>query len=202
MPLSQTKPDALANIYAKSLYAEAFAAGGRERVEAVQGQFEDLLEMTRTDKTFNEFLASRVIPTTEREAALKKILGGRIDELLLRFVLVVNRKDRLGHIVPIAAAYDQVVQQQFGRVEVDVVTASAIEGQQLASVKSRLGEALGKEVVVHSYTDPTMIGGVKFRIGDQLIDASVQTTLRKIRDQLSTQGDAVVRGKINRIIED
>ncbi|MBL8876013.1 MAG: ATP synthase F1 subunit delta [Phycisphaerae bacterium] len=202
MPLSQTKPDALANIYAKSLYAEAFAAGGRERVEAVQGQFEDLLEMTRTDKTFNEFLASRVIPTTEREEALKKILGGRIDELLLRFVLVVNRKDRLGHIVPIAAAYDQVVQQQFGRVEVDVVTASAIEAQQLASVKSRLGEALGKEVVVHSYTDPTMIGGVKFRIGDQLIDASVQTTLRKIRDQLSTQGDAVVRGKINRIIED
>jgi len=202
MPLSQTKPDALANIYAKSLYAEAFAAGGRERVEAVQGQFEDLLEMTRTDKTFNEFLASRVIPTTEREGALKKILGGRIDELLLRFVLVVNRKDRLGHIVPIAAAYDQVVQQQFGRVEVDVVTASAIEAQQLASVKSRLGEALGKEVVVHSYTDPTMIGGVKFRIGDQLIDASVQTTLRKIRDQLSTQGDAVVRGKINRIIED
>lgn len=202
MPLSQTKPDALANIYAKSLYAEAFAAGGRERVEAVQGQFEDLLEMTRTDKTFNEFLASRVIPTTEREAALKKILDGRIDELLLRFVLVVNRKDRLGHIVPIAAAYDQVVQQQFGRVEVDVVTASAIEAQQLVSVKSRLGEALGKEVVVHSYTDPTMIGGVKFRIGDQLIDASVQTTLRKIRDQLSTQGDAVVRGKINRIIED
>jgi len=202
MPLSQAKPDALANIYAKSLYSEAFAAGGKDRVEAVQGQFEDLLEMTRTDKALNEFLASRVIPTAEREVALKKILGGRIDELLLRFLLVVNRKERLGHIVPIAAAYDQVVQKQFGRVEVDVVTATAIDAQHLVTVKSRLGEALGKEVIVHSYTDPTMIGGVKFRIGDQLIDASVQTTLRKIRDQLSTQGDAVVRGKINRIIED
>jgi F-type H+-transporting ATPase subunit delta len=202
MPLSQAKPDALANVYAKSLYSEAFAAGGRERVEAVQGQLEDLLEMTRSDKALNEFLASRVIPTAEREAALKKILGGRIDELLLRFLLVVNRKERLGHIVPIAAAYDQVVQQQFGRVEVDVVTATAIDANHLVTVKSRLGEALGKEVIVHSYTDPTMIGGVKFRIGDQLIDASVQTTLRKIRDQLSTQGDAVVRGKINRIIED
>lgn len=202
MPLSQAKPDALANVYAKSLYAEAFAAGGRERVEALQGQFEDLLEMTRSDKTFNEFLASRVIPTTEREAALKKILGGRIDELLLRFLLVVNRKDRLGHIVPIAAAYDQVVQKQFGRVEVDVITATVIEQGQLGGVKHRLGAALGKEVIVHTYTEPSMIGGVKFRIGDQLIDASVQTSLRKIRDQLTTQGDAMVRGKINRIVED
>ncbi|MBX3389022.1 MAG: ATP synthase F1 subunit delta [Phycisphaeraceae bacterium] len=201
MPLSQAKPDALANTYAKSLYAEAFAAGGRERVEALQGQLEDLLEMTRNDKTFNEFLASRVIPTAEREEALKKILGGRIDELLLRFLLVVNRKDRLGHIVPIAAAYDQVVQQQFGRVEVDVITATPIDQGQLGGVKSRLGSALGKEVVVHAYTEPAMIGGVKFRIGDQLIDASVQTSLRKIRDQLNTHGDAAVRGKIDRIIE-
>ena len=201
MPLSQAKPDALANIYAKSLYAEAFAAGGRERVEAVQGQFEDLLEMTRTDKTFNEFLASRVIPTTEREVSLKKILSGKIDELLLRFLLVVNRKDRLGHIVPIAAAYDQVVQQQFGRVEVDVITAAPLEQGQLGGVKDRLGKALGKEVVVHTYTEAAMIGGVKFRIGDQLIDASVQTSLRKIRDQLNTHGDAAVRGKIDRIIE-
>jgi len=201
MPLSQAKPDALANVYAKSLYSEAFAAGGRERVEAVQGQLEDLLEMTRSDKALNEFLASRVIPTAEREVALKKILGGRIDELLLRFVLVVNRKERLGHIVPIAAAYDQVVQQQFGRVEVDVITAAPLEQGQMSGVKDRLGKALGKEVVVHTYTEAAMIGGVKFRIGDQLIDASVQTSLRKIRDQLSTHGDAAVRGKIDRIIE-
>ncbi|MGH7243913.1 MAG: ATP synthase F1 subunit delta [Phycisphaerales bacterium] len=202
MPLSQAKPDALANIYAKSLYAEAFAAGGKERVEAIQGQFEDLLEMTRADKTFNEFLASRVIPTTQREETLKKALGNRIDELLLRFLLVVNRKERLGHLVPIAAAYDQVVQKQFGRVEVDVITAAPLDSGQLGGVKERLGKALGKDVVVHGYTDAAMIGGVKFRIGDQLIDASVQTSLRKFRDQLNTQGDAMVRTKINRIVEE
>ncbi|MBS0191231.1 MAG: ATP synthase F1 subunit delta [Phycisphaerales bacterium] len=201
MPLTQSKPDALAKIYAKSLYAEAFASGGRERVEALEGQLEDLLELTRSDKTFNEFLASRVIGAAEREEALKKILGNRIDELLLRFVLVLNRKDRLGHIVAIAAAYDQVVQQQFGRVEVDVISASPLDSGQLAGVRDRLGKALAKEVVVHAYTEPAMIGGVKFRIGDQLIDASVQTSLRKIKDQLGTQGDAAVRGKIDRIVE-
>ena len=38
--------------------------------------------------------------------------------------------------------------------------------------------------IVHPYTDNTMIGGVKFRIGDQLIDASLATQLRQFRDRL------------------
>lgn len=200
MPLTQAKPDALANVYAKSLYQEAFAAGGREKVETIQGQLEDLLELTRQDKTLNEFMASRVIPAANRGDALNKALTGRVDDLLRRFLLVLNDKDRLSHLIPIAAAYDQVVQEQFGRVEVDVITAAPIDQSQLGSVRERLGRALGKEVVVHSYTEPAMLGGVKFRIGDQLIDASVQTSLRKVRDQLSNQGTSAVRGKIDRII--
>jgi F-type H+-transporting ATPase subunit delta len=200
MPLTQAKPDALANVYAKSLYHEAFAAGGREKVETIQGQFEDLLELTRQDKTLNEFLASRVIPAAQRGEALNKALMGRVDDLLRRFLLVLNDKDRLSHLIPIAAAYDQVVQEQFGRVEVDVITAAPIDQGQLGSVRERLGRALGKEVVVHTYTEPAMLGGVKFRIGDQLIDASVQTSLRKVQDQLANQGTSAVRGKIDRII--
>jgi hypothetical protein len=33
-----------------------------------------------------------------------------------------------------------------------------------------------------------MIGGVKFRIGDQLVDASVATRLRKLRDKPRDRG--------------
>ena len=200
MPLTQAKPDALANVYAKSLYHEAFAEGGRQKVEAIQGQLEDFLELTRQDKALNEFLASRVIPAAQRGAALHKALEGSVDDLLRRFLLVLNDKARLAHLIPIAAAYDQVVQQQFGRVEVDVITAAPLEQSSVGAVRERLGSALGKEVVVHTYTDATMIGGVKFRIGDQLIDASVQTSLRKVRDQLANQGTSAVRGKIDRII--
>lgn len=200
MPLTQTKPDAIANVYAKSLFAEAMASGGRDRVETILGQFEDLLELTRTDKTFNEFLASRVVPAAARGQVLDRALRGRIDELLLRFILVLNDKSRLGHIVPVAAAYDAVVQEQFGRVEVDVITPAPLDQGTLGNVRSRLGASLGKEVVVHNYAEPAMIGGIKFRVGDQLIDASVQTNLRKVRDQLANHGDAAVRGKIDRII--
>ena len=45
-----------------------------------------------------------------------------------------------------------------------------------------------------------MIGGVRLQIGDQLIDASVSTALRKLRDQLATRGLPAVRAAAERII--
>ena len=45
---------------------------------------------------------------------------------------------------------------------------------------------LGKEPVLHSYVEPAMLGGVKLRIGDQLIDGSVQTKLRRLSEAIQT----------------
>ncbi|HZW09086.1 MAG TPA: ATP synthase F1 subunit delta [Phycisphaerales bacterium] len=201
MPLIESQPDALANVYARSLLELAEEQGGQERIESVLGQLEDLLEMARADKTFGEFLASRVLTTVGRAASLRRILDGRVDDLVLRFLLVLNEKGRLGHIAAIVAAYDAQVQSRFGRIEVDVFTAAPVDVSELAGIKSRLAAILGKDVVVHPYTDESMIGGIKLRIGDQLVDASIASRLRRMRDRLHAAGGAEIRARAPRIID-
>src|SRR5690606_26706842 len=123
---------------------------------------------------------------------------GRISDLTFRFLHVLNEKDRLNRLGDIVAAYDLLLQERFGRVEVDVYTASQIDQSQLEAIKHRLQAALGKEPVLHAYTDTNMLGGLKLQVGDQLIDASVATRLRKLRDKLTTQGAAKIRGGAER----
>lgn len=201
MPLIESKPDAVANTYARSLFELAEGEGGREKTETILDQLEDVLEMARSDGRFGEFLASRVLGVKSRGGALRRIFEGRCDDLLLRFLLVLNVKGRLGHLPAIVAAYDAIVQERFGRVEVDVFTAAPVSADEIASVRERLGRALKKDVVVHPYVDESIIGGVRFRIGDQLVDASVATQLRRMREQLASRGAAAVRGNAARIIE-
>ena len=201
MPLIESQPDALATVYARSLLELADEAGGQERIEAVLGQLEDILDLARTDRRFGEFFASRILSTANRAKSLRAIFEGRCDDLVFRFLLVVNEKGRLGHIVAIVAAFDALVQERFGRIEVDVFTASPVDVAEVDSIKTRLAEILGKEVVVHPYTDESMIGGVKFRIGDQLVDASLASRLRRMRDSLSTSGGAKLRAKAQEIID-
>jgi F-type H+-transporting ATPase subunit delta len=85
------------------------------------------------------------------------------------------------------------VQEAFGRVEVDVITPVPIDAESLAMIKGKISTVLGKEPVLHPYVDKKILGGIKLRIGDQLIDGSVQTRLRKLSENLKNNGGAAVR---------
>ena len=201
MPLIETQPDALAMVYARSLLELAEQAGGQERIESTLGQLEDILELARSDPRFGEFLSSRVLSAAHRKSSLKLIFTDQCDDLVLRFLLVLNEKNRLGHISAIVAAYDTLVQERFGRIEVDVFTAVPVDTAELESIKSRLGSILKKDVIVHPYTDESMIGGVKFRIGDKLVDASLSSRLRRMQDKLLLDGGARVRAQSSNMID-
>ncbi len=201
MPLIEKEPDALADIYATSLYQLADQAGGRGAIETTLGELEDVLEIARRDKHFSEFLASRVVPASQRAQSLDRILKGRCSDLTLRFLQVLNDKGRLSHLTAIVGAFDRQVQEKFGRIEVDVYTASPASSDELASIRQQLQQRLGREPVLHAYVDAGMIGGLKLQIGDQLIDGSVATQLRRLKDQFAQRGAAAMRAKLDRLIE-
>jgi F-type H+-transporting ATPase subunit delta len=198
MPLIESEPDALAKVYARALFEAAETDG--VGAEPVLGELEDILEMARNNREFSELLASRLIDTGKRDDSLVRIFDQKISPTVMKFLRLLNRKSRLAHLAPIVGALDAMVQDRFGRIEVDVFTAAPVGQGDLDSIKASLGGSLGKDVILHPYTDASMLGGIKLRIGDQLIDASVRAGLRSLRDRLLDQG-ANVRSRADNIIE-
>lgn len=201
MAMHETQTDALSRLYARSLFELAAESGGQGAIEEIGAELGEILDLARSDRTFGEFLSSRIIPAKNRGEALDRILKGRVTTLTHRFVLLLNRKERLGRLSSIAAAYDEIVQERFGRVEVDVYTAEPVDRALLDRIGATLRKSLGKEPVVHPYTDANMIGGIKVQVGDQLIDASLATRLRRMRERFSGPGAVALRGAAQRIIE-
>jgi len=193
--------DALANVYARSLYELAQKAGAQDKINEVAAELDQISELLTEDKRFREFLSSPIIDKNERGVALKKMFTNRVTDLTLRFLLVLNNKGRLGHFGPIAEAFDHLVQEAFGRVEVDVFTAAPLGREQLDGIRDRIRQALGRDPVLHAYTEAAMLGGLKLRIGDQLIDGSVATKLRRMKQNLSQAGATRLRSKFDRIID-
>jgi F-type H+-transporting ATPase subunit delta len=199
MPLIETQPDAVAQVYAQSLFDLA-AQQGQPQIESVLGELEEIVDMARADTRFGEFVSSRIVAGGDRDESLEKIFKGRVSDIVLNFLRLLNRKGRLGKITGIVAAYDRLVQNAFGRIEVDVYTPSPLSREDQDALARKLHETLGKEPVIHPYTDGSMIGGIRLQIGDQLIDASIATRLRKLRDQLATSGLPALRAAADRII--
>jgi F-type H+-transporting ATPase subunit delta len=172
-------------MYAESLLSLAMAKGGDAPAE-VGAELEELCDLVRGNAPFRHFLASPIVDGKRREASLRTILHGNVSDLLLKFVLILCRKGRVGHLLEIGDAFDQIMQERFGKLEVDVFTVAggAIPEDVARSVAGRIKETYGKDAVLHSYRDANMIGGIKLRIGDQLIDGSVATRLRRMRSAM------------------
>jgi F-type H+-transporting ATPase subunit delta len=188
--------DEIATVYAQSLLEVCDKAGGNAVAEACSSELRDLSEIIRGDRKFAEFLKTPIVGNDKRKAALEKIVKGRVSDLVFRFVMVLANHGRAGRIADVADAFDALMQERLGRIEVDMFTVDGKASDDvLATVKARVKEAFKKDAVLHQYSDPNMIGGVKLRIGDQLIDGSVATQLRSMRESVSARGSAKIRSR-------
>jgi F-type H+-transporting ATPase subunit delta len=190
--------DEIASVYAQSLLEVCDKAGGNAVAEACSSELRELAEIIRANRKFAEFLKTPIVGNDKRKAALEKIVKGRVSDLVFRFTMVLANHGRAGRIADVADAFDALMQERLGRIEVDMFTVDGkATDDVIATVKARVKEAFKKDAVLHQYSDPNMIGGVKLRIGDQLIDGSVATQLRSMRESVSTRGSTRIRSRVN-----
>ena len=176
-----TSSSPLANAYATSLLELALE---RNIAEPIGQELRDIRQVIQETPQFRAFLANPGISEAERGDLIRRTFEGRINPLLLNFLNVLNNKGRLGSLAPIAEAYDDLLDEKLGKVEVDVTVAQKLAPEQLEQVRQRVSQALGKDAVVHQYVDESIIGGLILRVQDKLIDASVRSQLRAIREKL------------------
>jgi F-type H+-transporting ATPase subunit delta len=193
--------DALANVYARSLFELATDAGGNDKVVEIADELEQICDLITSNQQIGLFFSSPIIDSTKRREALSAIFSNRITDLSLRFLLVLNNKGRLNHLQQIEIAYDQLVQDAMGRIEVDIFTPTEIDADSINSIKDKVQQMLGKEPILHSYVDAAMLGGIKLRIGDQLIDGSVQTKLRRLSERIQSGGSVAIRERFENYLE-
>ncbi|MBC8309599.1 MAG: ATP synthase F1 subunit delta [Phycisphaerales bacterium] len=194
--------DALATVYAKSLFELASDAGGNDKIVEIADELEQVCELMRQSNEVRLFFASPIVDVPKRGEALSAIFSNRVTDLTLRFLLVLNNKGRLNHLESITASFDLLVQETFGKIEVDIFTPTAIDTQAINTIKEKVHSMLGKEPIMHPYVDRAMLGGIKLRIGDQLIDGSVQTKLRRLSETIKNSGGTAIREQFETYLED
>jgi F-type H+-transporting ATPase subunit delta len=94
------------------------------------------------------------------------------------------RKRREDIIRTAIAEYRLLADAHAGRVEAFVDSAFALDDDQLSELRAALEERTGKTVLLHAAVDPTMLGGLRVRIGDVVIDSGLRAGLEQLRLQL------------------
>jgi F-type H+-transporting ATPase subunit delta len=127
---------------------------------------------------------SPATPFVRRREAVQQLLGGKVAPGACNLALLLAQRGRFAILPEVSAEYDALVRTSRGIVAATVTTPSPLSKEELAQVTARVEALAGAKVELSTATDPKLLGGLTIRIGDRLIDASVQGRLERLRGKL------------------
>ena len=171
-------------------YAQALFEMGQDHdeLEALADEVEELGELVASQPDLRRLIATPAIAARKRVGMIERLFKDRVSPTMYKFLHVVNQKQRLSSLPGIVQAFGELMTDHRGLVEVDIFVAERLDEEQAKEVGEGIGKVLGREVVLHQYVDPELIGGLKIRVGDKLVDGSVANQLKLLRQRLGRVG--------------
>lgn len=182
---SELTTDNVGRVYAEALLELATEQGV---VDELADQVQSLLPTIVSGGELHRLLANPAIGDDERGQIVKRVFEGKVHDLLYKMLRVLGDKGRLGSLPEFAGGFLLAVAEARGQVDVQATVATELSATELDQVAQQIGKALGKTVSLKQKVDPSLIGGMKIKVGDQLIDASVASQLQSMKNKMIAAG--------------
>ncbi len=176
----------VADVYAAALFELAQEAG---TVDVVWDELAELVRLHEADAAFAAFIDSWAVDDDDRERSLEKIFRGRLGDMVLNTLQVMNRHDRAGLLPQLLRAFVLRVEVARGQVEVVATSAVTLTDAERAEIAKVAASLAGKTPLVEYVVDAGIIGGLVLQVGDYRLDNSIRRQLLTARDRLYERGN-------------
>ena len=124
------------------------------------------------------------VPFAARRKAVEQLLRPPVSREARNLALLLAQRGRFSILPDVSAEYDALVLESRGIVAATVTTPAPLTKKELAGVTTRVEQLAAASVELTTATDPALVGGMTVRIGDRLIDDSLQGRLARLRGWL------------------
>jgi F-type H+-transporting ATPase subunit delta len=189
---------ALGDVYAGALLQSADEAG---QTGEVAQELDELIALMDRDQDFDLFLTADTVDDDPRRDSLERIFRGRMNDLLLNLLQVLNNRRRLGLLRAVARCVQLRMEARRHQQEVTVRSAQPLTDSLREQIKRSVSECIGKEALLIEEVAPELIGGLVLQIGDVQVDASVATRLQTLYRRLIERATAEVHEGQRYVVE-
>ncbi|MDH7570651.1 MAG: ATP synthase F1 subunit delta [Armatimonadota bacterium] len=179
--MARTASTTVARRYAEALFVAARDAGQIDATDLDLAYLEGLLQEV---PGLLSMMCNPLLPIEEKNEILERIFGSAVQGLVLRFLQLLVEKRRAEVLPQIRALFLEMANEHRGILPAFVTSAVPLTPAEVETLTARLESMTGKRIALHTEVRPELIGGVRVRVGDRIIDGSVVGYLRQLRDQL------------------
>lgn len=167
-----------------SVEAEVAYADGERKLDELEDELFRLDRVVVAERALSDKLSDRNIPLEPRQELIRGLLQSKADATTVR--LAERAVDGRGQNFATAMRSYQVAAaaRRSASIATVRVAAELTEGE-----RSRLAEALGRQygrqIQLNVIVDPTVVGGVRVDIGDEVIDGTIAARLDEAQRRIA-----------------
>lgn len=174
--------DAFEELAVDGALAVAEAAGQLDEVEDELFRFERILD---GEAALRSALTDRALPDDRKRDLLHRLLDGKVSDVTYRLLerAVITPRGRT--IERVISDLSGLAAKRRERLIARVTSAVELTEQEQNDLAAALQRNFGSDIQLQVVVDPELIGGLTVRIGDELIDGSVDRQLTEARRRLT-----------------
>ena len=173
------------NIHPKVIATGLFnVANQNDELSKVRGALRTLNHIVVDNGQFRALVQSKKIKGELKVEILNSVLGKLSHPLVNEVVSYLKGSSAANELKEISTFFDSMYGKKSNTIEVKGIVASKMSDEQIESFKTSLDETLGKKTKLSIEVDPSLIGGIKLRIDNTFLDASIHNQLQTLRTEL------------------
>jgi F-type H+-transporting ATPase subunit delta len=161
-------------------YAEALFQAAGATASALLAPLEQLAAVA-AEPALRQFAGNPAAQPAQVFELITGVAGGKLDARLTNLLRTVIDNGRLAALPEISAQFQRLVNADSGVSDATVYSAFAISDALLADVVAALEERFARKLNASVELDPTLIGGVRVVVGDEVLDTSVKARLEQMK---------------------
>ena len=109
--------------------------------------------------------------------------GSDLNNAIKSFAEILVRDHKLKQAGNIIIEFEKFTKKQEGVVEIEITSARELDSKTVDQIK----QVFGEKAEAITKVDENLIGGVKVRLEDKILDGSIKTQLKSLKQQLSSK---------------
>jgi len=177
---SATAVPARVDRYASALLEIARAEGEEA---GVSDEIYSAAQALAGNSELTDVLADPAIPHDRKRGIIDDLLGKRAARVTVAAIHFVVAAGEANHLGDIADRLAELAAEAEGEVVAEIRTPMELDSFQIERLTAALQSSTGRRVKVKVVIDPTVMGGLVAKVGDTVLDGSVQNRFTELREQ-------------------
>jgi len=181
--LAHKPPVSVYGVIARYANATYSAASKKNLLEKVEGELNGLAKAAKESPAFYDFLENPLMSRSEKSKTIESILSEKkISQITINLCTTLAGNAKLKDLPKVVSTYGTYMKAKRGEVDATIISAEPLtkkDSEQIAAAIKATSKG-ASEVVITSTVDPSIIGGIQVKIGDQFLDLSIKSRIEEI----------------------